>query len=143
MVSHPTLALDDPAFYAVDPYAGFAWLRANDPVHRFEGDDGAFWAITRQPDVLYVSKHPELFASGKGVLLADLTRPVLTTDSIIYLTHPSTRSIASSSRRASPFAESATSSPASASSQPSCSTRSTLRSQSTWSMQSRTRYHCS
>jgi cytochrome P450 len=35
-----------------------------------------------------VSKHPELFCSGRGVLLTVVTRPVVSTDSIIYLDPP-------------------------------------------------------
>ena len=82
------LPLDDPAFWTGDPYAAFAELRRSDPVHRFEGPEGAFWAVARHADVQHVSKHPELFCSGKGVLLTDLTRPVVSTDSIIYLDPP-------------------------------------------------------
>jgi cytochrome P450 len=81
-------ALDDPAFWSGDPYPAFAELRANDPVHRFEGDEGAFWAVARHADVQHVSKHPELFCSARGVLLTDLTRPASTADSIIYLDPP-------------------------------------------------------
>jgi cytochrome P450 len=87
-MSHPTIALDDPAFYAGDPYAGYAWLRANDPVHRFEGPDGAFWALSRHADVQHVSKHPELFQSGQGVLLVDVLGGGIPNDSIIYLDPP-------------------------------------------------------
>lgn len=82
------MCLDDPAFWSGDPYPAFAELRATDPVHRFEGPEGAFWAIARHADVQHVSKHPELFSSGRGVLLTDLTRPVVATDSIIYLDPP-------------------------------------------------------
>ena len=81
-------ALDDPAFYAGDPYPSYTRLRAEDPVHRFEGPEGAFWALSRHAEVQEVSRHPELFCSGKGVLLTDLTRPVLSTDSIVYLDPP-------------------------------------------------------
>jgi cytochrome P450 len=80
--------LDDPGFWSGDPYPAFAELRAHDPVHRFEGADGPFWAVARHADVQHVSKHPELFCSGRGVLLTDLTRPVVSTDSIIYLDPP-------------------------------------------------------
>jgi cytochrome P450 len=83
-----TIPLDDPAFYAGDPYPAFAALREQSPVHRFEGAEGSFWALTRHADVQHVSRHPELFCSGKGVLLTDLTRPVLSTDSIVYLDPP-------------------------------------------------------
>jgi cytochrome P450 len=78
----------DPAFWAGDPYPAFAELRATDPVHRYEGEAGELWAITRHADVLAVSKDPATFCSGKGVLLTDLTRPVLSADSILYLDPP-------------------------------------------------------
>jgi len=84
----PPLPLHDPAFWAGDPYPVFAELRANDPVHRYEGPAGEMWAVTRHADVLAVSKDPATFCSGKGVLLTDLTRPMVTTDSILYLDPP-------------------------------------------------------
>ncbi|HJR26330.1 MAG TPA: cytochrome P450 [Acidimicrobiales bacterium] len=80
--------LHDPGFWAGDPYPTFAELRRDDPVHRYEGEAGALWAVTRHADVLAVSKDPATFCSGKGVLLTDLTRPVLSTDSILYLDPP-------------------------------------------------------
>ena len=78
----------DPAFWAGDPYPAFAELRREDPVHRYEGEAGPLWAITRHADVQAVSKDPATFCSGKGVLLTDLTRPLLSTDSILYLDPP-------------------------------------------------------
>ena len=80
--------LDDPAFYLGDPYPAYAQLRDEDPVHWHEGEEGSFWAITRHADVQHISKSPDVFCSGKGVLLTDLTRPVMSTDSIIYLDPP-------------------------------------------------------
>ena len=80
--------LDDPNFWAGDPYPAFAQLRRDDPVHRFEGEGGSFWALSRHADVQSVSKQPELFCSGRGVLLTDLTRPFVTTDSVLYLDPP-------------------------------------------------------
>ena len=78
----------DADFWAGDPYPAFAALRREDPVHRYEGEAGALWAVTKHADVLAVSKDPATFCSGKGVLLTDLTRPVLSTDSILYLDPP-------------------------------------------------------
>jgi cytochrome P450 len=80
--------LHDPDFWAGDPYPAFAALRRDDPVHRYEGEAGNLWAVTRHADVQAVSKDPATFCSGKGVLLTDLTRPVLSTDSILYLDPP-------------------------------------------------------
>jgi len=82
------LALDDPGFWTGDPYPAFEELRSKEPVYRFDGPEGSFWAVSRHADVQHVSKHPDLFRSGSGVLLTDLTRPVVTTDSIIYLDPP-------------------------------------------------------
>jgi len=78
----------DPDFWADDPYPTFARLRAVDPVHRYEGIAGELWAVTRHADVQAVSKDPATFCSGRGVLLTDLIRPALPTDSILYLDPP-------------------------------------------------------
>lgn len=86
MVDSPPL--HDPEFWAGDPYPWFAALRAEDPVHLVDGPAGRFWAVTRHADVLAMSKDPATFCSGKGVLLTDLTRPMLSTDSILYLDPP-------------------------------------------------------
>ncbi len=86
MVDSPPL--HDPEFWAGDPYPWFAALRADDPVHLVDGPAGRFWAVTRHADVLAMSKDPATFCSGKGVLLTDLVRPVLSTDSIIYMDPP-------------------------------------------------------
>jgi cytochrome P450 len=86
MVTTPPL--HDPAWWAGDPYPEFAALRAEDPVHRYEGEAGELWMITRHADVQAISKDPATFRSGEGVLLTDLTRTALSTGSIIYLDPP-------------------------------------------------------
>lgn len=63
------------AFRHGHPWAQYAWLRANAPVHRHEqrGTDG-FWAITRYDDVRTISRQPKLFSSAaKGPMLGDPT----------------------------------------------------------------------
>jgi len=80
--------LHDPGFWSGDPYPAFAELRATDPVHRYEGEAGSFWVLTRHADVLAVSKDPATFCSGRGVLLTDLNRPALSPESIITLDPP-------------------------------------------------------
>jgi cytochrome P450 len=54
----------------------FAQLRAADGLswHRplpsmFPMEEPGFWALTRRADIAYVSQHPELFTSAKGVAL--------------------------------------------------------------------------
>jgi cytochrome P450 len=85
MVTSPPL--HDPLWWAGDPYPEFAALRAADPVHRYEGEAGELWMITRHADVQAISKDPATFCSGRGVLLTDLTRPALGT-SIVSLDPP-------------------------------------------------------
>ena len=55
------------------PWAQYAWLRANDPVHWHEETDGpGFWAITRYADIRMISRQPKLFSSSaRGVMLAE------------------------------------------------------------------------
>ena len=49
------------------PHATFQRLREEDPVSFTEEADGrGFWSITRYEDVLYVSRHTELFSSASG-----------------------------------------------------------------------------
>ncbi|HEY7070019.1 MAG TPA: cytochrome P450 [Acidimicrobiales bacterium] len=85
MVASPPL--HDPAWWAGDPYPEFAALRAEDPVHRYEGEAGELWMITRHADVSAISKDPATFCSSRGILLTDLTRPALGT-SIVSLDPP-------------------------------------------------------
>jgi cytochrome P450 len=55
------------------PHATFLRLRREDPVSFTEEVDGrGFWSITRYDDVLYVSRHTELFSSAKGIRLEDM-----------------------------------------------------------------------
>jgi cytochrome P450 len=63
-----------------DRDACFARLRRERPAAWFEEFDvpgleamkgPGYWAITRYADVMHVSRHPELFSSGKGVNIVD------------------------------------------------------------------------
>ena len=80
------IRLDDPRFYANDPEAVFAELRANDPVYWY--DEGSFWALTRHADVMAVSRDPQTFRSGAGVLMQDRTRQVTPDQSILFMDPP-------------------------------------------------------
>ena len=55
----------DGAFYADDPHATWARLRAEDPVHLDEEHD--VWGITRYDDVRAVSKDPATWSSAGGM----------------------------------------------------------------------------
>jgi cholest-4-en-3-one 26-monooxygenase len=62
-------SLLSPDHYARDGYPHAAWerLRREDPVHWVEDWGGdPYWALTRQREIIAVSRQPELFINGKG-----------------------------------------------------------------------------
>ena len=78
--------ITDPAFLAGDPYPALARLRQESPVHWHE--DAQLWTVARHADVLTVSRDPETFCSGKGVLITGRDQPVTASDSILFLDPP-------------------------------------------------------
>ena len=66
IASRPTCDIDvlDPTFYQ-DPHPEYRWLRANRPVCWDERHE--LWVLSRHADISYVSTHPELFCSGRGI----------------------------------------------------------------------------
>ncbi|MFW2853204.1 cytochrome P450 [Sphingomonas sp. TX0543] len=58
--------LKDPALYERGvPWEAFARLRRDAPVHwNPEADGPGFWALTRQADIVQVSRQPQLFSSA-------------------------------------------------------------------------------
>ena len=54
------------------PHDVFDWLRENAAVswNPLEGDDG-FWNLVRHADVVYASRHHEIFSSARGVNIED------------------------------------------------------------------------
>ncbi|MGZ4144839.1 MAG: cytochrome P450 [Actinomycetota bacterium] len=75
----------DPVFLVGDPHPIFEMLRRDDPVHRVE--DGV-WALLKHADIMDVSRNPEAFCSGKGVLPNDRTRAVSPDHSILFMDPP-------------------------------------------------------
>ena len=79
---------------AAERDADFARLRAEQPVSWQRTPEtalvppelttGGYWAVTRYEDVRYVSRHPELFCSGQGVLFEDIP-PEFATSSQSFL----------------------------------------------------------
>ncbi|MBW2361755.1 MAG: cytochrome P450 [Deltaproteobacteria bacterium] len=57
--------LIDPALYARDGYPHETWtrLRREAPVYHFEGPDYPFWALSRQKEIVEVSRQPYLFSN--------------------------------------------------------------------------------
>ena len=67
MPDHPVRAeimLLDGHFYVDRPLEHFAWMRENAPVYYDEA--GEIWGLALHEDIMYASKHPELFCSGKS-----------------------------------------------------------------------------
>ncbi len=63
-------ALEAPGFYAGDPFPHYARMRREAPVAWNE--DVGYWAVTKHADVVAVSKDPETFCSGKGILTFEI-----------------------------------------------------------------------
>ena len=65
-----TAPLLDPEFYAGDPFPLYARLRAEAPVVRNESL--GFWVVSRHADVIAVSRDPDAFCSGKGIMVFEI-----------------------------------------------------------------------
>jgi cytochrome P450 len=63
----PDLPLNDPAFYAAEPWGTYRWLRDKCPVYWCAR--AGFWAVTRYEDVLATSKDPVAFCNGEGMTM--------------------------------------------------------------------------
>ncbi len=76
------------AFADGHPWAQYAWLRANDPVHwQPEPHGSGFWALTRYEDVRRVSRQPQVFSSAaRGVMMADPDEGTLAAQQRMMLT---------------------------------------------------------
>ncbi len=68
--SELTAPLADPEFYAADPFPLYARLRSEAPVAR--NDELGFWAVSRHADVITVSRDPDTFCSGRGILTMEI-----------------------------------------------------------------------
>jgi len=78
--------LQDPHFHAGDPFPVFRRLRAEMPIswHPTPG----VWALARHEDVVAVSRDAVTFCTSRGILLADLDRPIIPRQSIVYIDPP-------------------------------------------------------
>ena len=56
----------DPDLYAGDPFPVYAWLRQNAPLYCDEKNQ--LWIASKYKDVEHVSRNPQLFCSGQGVM---------------------------------------------------------------------------
>lgn len=75
MTETNTVAIDllsPESFAHGQPHEQFAWLRANDPVHRHDEPDGpGFWAVTRYADVKAVGRDAATYSSRPNILIVD------------------------------------------------------------------------
>ncbi|MCJ7673204.1 MAG: cytochrome P450, partial [Acidimicrobiia bacterium] len=95
----PRIAPEDPQWWLDGAETAYAWLRAEDPVHRWR--DG-HWVVAGYDDIRTVSRDPARFSSAKGVLVNDPKRephpPVAMAPSILEMDppeHPRYRKIVS------------------------------------------------
>ncbi len=65
-----TSPLLDPDFYAGDPYPLYARLRAEAPLVR--NQTLGFWVASRHADVVTVSRDPDTFCSGRGIMVFEI-----------------------------------------------------------------------
>src|SRR5690606_20035692 len=88
MTSTPAPALDEIQLSDLDLWTGpievrdaaFARLRAERPIAPMKLPalphmglpEGEYWALTRHADIIHAGRHPELFCSGRGFMIADM-----------------------------------------------------------------------
>ncbi len=68
--THLTAVLEDPAFYAGDPFPQYARLRHEAPVAWNEAK--GYWAVSRHPEVVDVSRDADRFCSARGILTLEI-----------------------------------------------------------------------
>ena len=81
-----TVPLHSPDFYAGNPYPAYAELRHSTPVVWNETTE--FWALLKYEDVRYVSGHPLLFSSTKGITIPDPSEPEPIQEGNLIFTDP-------------------------------------------------------
>jgi cytochrome P450 len=62
--------LEEPGFYAGDPFPHYARLRREAPL-AWNADVG-YWAVSKHADVVAISRDPETYCSGKGILTFEI-----------------------------------------------------------------------
>jgi cytochrome P450 len=62
--------LEEPGFYAGDPFPHYARLRREAPI-AWNAQLG-YWAVSKHADVVAISRDPDAFCSGKGILTFEI-----------------------------------------------------------------------
>ncbi|MDX1886593.1 cytochrome P450 [Mycolicibacterium sp. 120270] len=78
--------MHSPDFYAGDPYPAYRELRNSTPV--VWNDVTNFWALTKYEDIRYVSGHPMIFSSTKGITIPDPSQPEPVQEGNLIFTDP-------------------------------------------------------
>jgi cytochrome P450 len=81
-----TAPLLDAGFYAGDPFPLYARLRAEAPV-AWNGTEG-FWVVSRHADVIAVSRDPDTFCSGRGILTMEIGAEYATPPTMMHTDPP-------------------------------------------------------
>ena len=81
-----TAPLLDPTFYAGDPFPLYARLRAEAPVTR--NPTLGFWVASRHAEVAAISRDPDTFCSGKGVMVFEIGSEYPTPPSMMHTDPP-------------------------------------------------------
>lgn len=85
-MSTTSVPLHSPDFYAGDPYPDYRELRNSTPVVWNDVTD--FWALLKYEDIRYVSGHPHLFSSTKGITIPDPSQPEPVQEGNLIFTDP-------------------------------------------------------
>ncbi len=81
-----TTPLLDPEFYAGDPFPLYARLRAEVPLARNE--EVGFWVASRHADVVTISRDPETFCSGRGIMVFEIGSEYATPPTMMHTDPP-------------------------------------------------------
>ncbi|OBF20395.1 cytochrome P450 [Mycobacterium sp. ACS4331] len=81
-----TVPLHSPDFYAGDPFPAYRELRETTPVVWNEVTQ--FWALLKYEDIRFVSGHPTLFSSTRGITIPDPTQPEPVQEGNLIFTDP-------------------------------------------------------
>jgi cytochrome P450 len=78
--------LHSPDFYAGDPFPAYRDLRNSSPI--VWNDVTKFWALLKYEDIRFVSGHPHLFSSTRGITIPDPDQPEPVQEGNLIFTDP-------------------------------------------------------
>ena len=81
-----TAPLVDPEFYAGDPFPLYARLRSEAPLAYNESV--GFWVASRHADVVTISRDPETFCSGRGIMVFEIGSEYATPPTMMHTDPP-------------------------------------------------------